>query len=168
MPRYQLSLAAILLTLLSNPCVSEARPTPKQDSNESRPSLCEPSERVAFSCAMGKKQLAICQNESADTLIYKFGSNPQSIELQVAGTNKPGSPLSVERGTSWMEGAHRFYFSINVTNQNSLYSLDIEERPDAGKPAGNLMVIASKKVTTLHCEPRTEKMDYDLLNKAAK
>ncbi|WIV97975.1 hypothetical protein [Kinneretia aquatilis] len=73
--------------------------------------LCQPTERVAFACVAGKKQVSLCATgdleAAAGRLMYRFGQDASHVELEFGGHANPKTVGFTFDYETWAKGASR-------------------------------------------------------------
>ena len=134
--------------------------TAMHQSFASEPMLCKGQERVVFSCQAGEKQVSLCGEGDLKSpgqhLIYRFGKNAQSVELEQPLDFSSSKQHVTFDHTSWAKGEistisfDRGAYRYIVSHVHGAYGVD-------GGPntAGVRVMRGSKEIATIACDAST-------------
>lgn len=145
--------AFIPLVLFLVPLVSQAAETVK-------PSLCEPGEKVVFSCSVSKKTVSLCStpelSATSGRITYRFGVPGQEPELTYPSEQLAPSAAFSTGFQSWAKGSYsavqfkRGEYVYTVYNRRAAF--EEHARSNGG---GVLVKHQGKQITDLWCENNT-------------
>jgi hypothetical protein len=127
-------------------------------------SLCEASERVLFTCPVGKKLLSVCASQDLDAskgvMQYRFGTSEKNEMLHPEVAAHPKQHFKFNRVYSSVEQAE--ILELEFKRGNVGYSVFKEWIK--GKEAAGVNVTVGSKITTLKCKSLAGIRDFSEIN----